>query len=153
MGKENTIKEKNVNEVLVDDHKRIDHLFESLVIGIQDNKALEEQQSLFHIFKMGLLRHLHWEEGVLFPVFDELSGLVSSPTRVLRAQHTELESMISDIEADMASGFDLDYLQVLAQYLAIHNENEETLLYPAIEKINDAGFQDRVSLDIKKGFK
>jgi len=148
------MKEKQfVNDYLSSDHRRLDLLFESLIHGIQEGKPLENQQSLFHLYKTGMLRHMHWEENILFPIVDDVVGLRSGPTRVLRAEHAELESMIRDIEKNMEEGFDLDYLLALGHIVDRHHESEEKTLYPVVDDLSRGDIQERIAIEISRGFK
>lgn len=142
-----------VSEYLSADHKRLDALFHGLLDAIVKGKDIEHQQSLFHLFKSGLLRHLHWEEKILFPVFDDLTGLRSGPTRLLRAEHAEIELMIIEVEKHMDNGFDTDYLIALSHFIESHNEKEEKILYPAIDYVCKGDMQGKMAIEISQGYR
>lgn len=142
-----------VSEYLSADFKRLDLLFNGLLDAVVGDKDIEYQQSLFHLFKTGLLRHMHWEEKVLFPVFDDLTGLRSGPTRVMRAEHAEVEQMIIEIEKNKNKGFDADYLIALSHCLDNHNKKEEKILYPAIDHVCKGDMQGKLAIGISQGYK
>ena len=142
-----------VSEYLSADHKRLDALFQGLIDAIKAGKDADYQQSLFHLFKTGLLRHLHWEEKALFPVFDDLTGLRSGPTRTLRAEHAEIELMIIEVEKHMDNGFDVDYLMALSHFIESHNEKEEKILYPAIDHMCKGDLQGQIAIGISQGYR
>ena len=141
-----------VNEYLSADHRRLDLLFHGLVQAIKEEKNLDYQQSLFHLFKSGLLRHIHWEETILFPIFEESTGMTQQgPTAVMRGEHEEMRTILVYIEAEVEQGFNVDLLADLANCLEAHNMKEEQILYPAIDQIS-SGDQQKIALDISRDF-
>lgn len=142
-----------VGDYLTVDHRRLDLLFDGLIHGVQDGKPLEYQQSLFQLFKTGLLRHIHWEEKILFPIFDEATGRQGGPTHVMCAEHKQMHGMLNEIEANMPSGFDEDVLMALGHFLANHNEKEENVLYPAIDQLTEGVLKESVAISISRDFK
>jgi len=140
-----------VNEYLTADHRRLDLLFHGLIESIKEDKALEHQQSLFHLFKTGLLRHMHWEETILFPIFEESTGMTQGPTMVMCAEHEEMRTILVYIESELDRGFNPDLLAELANCLDAHNKKEEQILYPAIDKIS-SGNQQKIALEISRNF-
>lgn len=141
-----------VNEYLTADHRRLDLLFHGLMQAIKEDKTLEYQQSLFHLFKTGLLRHMHWEETILFPIFEESTGMTLGPTMVMCSEHEEMRTILVYIESELDKGFNADLLAELANCLHGHNQKEEQILYPAIDKIS-SGNQQKIALEISKDFK
>lgn len=146
-------KERFVHDFLTADHRRLDLLFDSLMHAIQAGDALEKQQSLFLLFKNGLKRHIHWEETVLFPIFENMTGMTHGPTQVMRAEHEEMNTLLSDLEATMQQGFDVDYLQGLAHRLMNHNEKEERILYPAIDEISRSDDREAIAVELSRDFR
>jgi len=134
-------KSKFVSEYLKADHQRLDLLFTGLIESVKSGKPLDYQQSLFHLFKTGLLRHLHWEEKVLFPVYDELTGVRSGPTRTMRAEHAEMELMIIEIEKAISVGLITKKKKKyctppLIMYARVTHKNKLPL--PSVRVIDDA---------------
>jgi len=146
-------KDQFVNEYLSSDHRRLDLLFESLIKGVQDGKSLENQQSLFHLLKTGILRHMHWEEKTLFPYFDIAPDTIRIEINKLKAEHAELEAMLSGIESKMSEGFDLDYLKALSHIVDAHHDKEEKIIYPAINAMGESDIQEKIAIEISRDFK
>ena len=146
-------KDQFVSEYLACDHRRLDLLFESLIRGVQEGKPLEHQQSLFNLFRNGLLRHIHWEEQTLFPIFNQFTGMVNGPTQVMCSEHSQMQYMLDEIVKQQEAGFDVDYLQALGQFLAVHNEKEEKVLYPAIDQLIDTDSKQNIAINISRDFK
>lgn len=146
-------KDQFVNEYLSSDHTRLDLLFESLIQGVQENKPIENQQSLFHLLKTGILRHMHWEEKTLFPYFDIAPDSIRIEVNRLKEEHVELGKMLASIEASMDDGFDLDYLVALSHIVSAHHEKEEDLIYPAINAMGESDIQEKIAIEISRDFK
>jgi len=111
-----------------DDHDRLDSIFR----GFRKNKA----KSLFHEFKIGLQRHIVWEEEILFPLFENKTGMHDiGPTAVMRAEHRQIKGFLEEIHTKIANG-DTDTSDLedqLVEILAEHNSKEEDILYPWID--------------------
>ena len=146
-------KDEFVNEYLSSDHTRLDLLFESLIQGVQDGKPIENQQSLFHLLKTGILRHMHWEEKTLFPYFDIAPDTIRLEINKLKTEQSELETMLESIESNMAEGFDLDYLVALSHIVSAHHEKEEEIIYPAINAMGESDLQEKIAIEISRDFK
>jgi iron-sulfur cluster repair protein YtfE (RIC family) len=81
--------DSQVYDMLAQDHDRLDELLASFR---QWNPAdFAKAKEAFQQFKVGLQRHILWEERVLFPLFEEKTGMHDSgPTVVLRAEHRRI---------------------------------------------------------------
>lgn len=132
-------------EFLSADHDRLDAIFTRF-----GNEAEEQNrpQALFAEFKTGLLRHIVWEEDILFPIFEEATGMHDSgPTAVMRQEHRQIEKILDQIEAKVLDGErgGIDTLQNdLLGVLGPHNDKEEGILYPAIDNLIDDPERERV---------
>ncbi len=68
------------------DHDRLDALFTTF--QEQKRKDFAKAKEAFAAFKFGLQRHIVWEEDVLFPKWEENSGMAEGgPTQVMRTEH------------------------------------------------------------------
>ena len=45
-------------------------------------------------FTCGLSRHINVEEGVLFPTFEQMTGMTTGPTTVMRSEHVEIRRLM-----------------------------------------------------------
>ena len=103
------------------DHARLDTLFRSY----QSLKRSDfpRAKNCFRDFLRGLQRHIVWEEEVLFPFFEQRSGMPpdAGPTAV----HDKVRMKNPDSDAEEAA---------LIQVLSSHNFKEENILYPAIDQ-------------------
>ena len=118
------------------DHDRLEGFFKSF----QNLKCTEfpKAKESFKRFHSGLLRHIKWEEEILFPVFEEKTGHKNEgPTEVMRQEHVQIKAALEAIhdfvrKQDLASEApENELLRVLAS----HNEKEEQILYPMIDQV------------------
>ena len=121
------------------DHDRLDQLLEAY----RQLKRVDfpRAKQAFREFKFGLQRHIIWEETVLFPLFEEKTGLRDrGPTAVMRAEHREIGRRLEALH-DKVRRQDVDSEpdeQALLDALSAHNQKEEIVLYPAIDRLSSA---------------
>lgn len=118
------------------DHDRLDALFTSYqsLKRSDYNKAREA----FKEFKFGLQRHIVWEEDLLFPLWEEKTGMSEGgPTFVMRAEHRQIGGQLEVIHQKVAEeNPDTDQEeQTLLALLGSHNMKEERVLYPALDQV------------------
>lgn len=125
-----------VQSSFADDHVRLDQL----LVTYRQLKRVDFDQAkpVFRQFRVGLRRHIVQEERVLFPLFEEKTGMHDhGPTVVMREEHREiarrLEALHEKVRSrDVESDTEED---VLLEILAAHNHKEENILYPAIDRL------------------
>ncbi|MBI3194135.1 MAG: hemerythrin domain-containing protein, partial [Ignavibacteriae bacterium] len=117
------------------DHDRLDELFKQF--QQQKRSELTKAKEFFTEFRAGLLRHIVWEENILFPLFEQKTGMVhSGPTEVMRMEHRVIKKHLEAIHNSIQSGnpeTDSDE-QAMLNTLFAHNQKEEQILYPAIDR-------------------
>ncbi|MBI4060418.1 MAG: hemerythrin domain-containing protein [Elusimicrobia bacterium] len=127
------------------DHDRLDALFTEFQALKRANPAAAKEK--FKGFLKGLTRHIVWEEDVLFPAFEEKTGMRDSgPTAVMRAEHREIKGHLDAIhEKVRVADPDSDASEnALLSVLKNHNMKEEQILYPAIDMGLDAAGLDAI---------
>ena len=117
------------------DHDQLDGYFKNF--QTLKRKNYPQAKENFKKFKSGLQRHIAWEEGILFPLFEEKTGMTDGgPTFVMRQEHREIEKTLEalhkkvqrqDPESDLEE-------KLLLNILGEHNFKEEGILYPAIDE-------------------
>jgi iron-sulfur cluster repair protein YtfE (RIC family) len=124
-----------IMEFMSEDHDRLDEIFNSFQkLKVQD---LEQGKKLFAEFNSGLQRHIVWEEEILFPAFEEQTGMKGAgPTAVMRIEHHQIKGFMEKIhqllqKQDNRTG---DAEEGLIRVLTSHNQKEETVLYPWIDR-------------------
>jgi iron-sulfur cluster repair protein YtfE (RIC family) len=122
---------------LAQDHDRLDRLLETYRRLKRIDFAKAKQA--FREFKFGLQRHIIWEETVLFPLFEQKTGMRDhGPTADMRAEHREIGRCLEALH-DKVRRQDVDSdaeEQSLLQALSTHNQKEEHVLYPAIDRLS-----------------
>ncbi len=136
---------KTVAAFYEEDHDRLDELFKTF----QQTKRsdFDKAKEAFKNFKTGLQRHIVWEEDLLFPLWEEKTGMSESgPTFVMRNEHRQIGQQLEAIhEKVMAENPDSDQEeQTLLSLLAPHNMKEERVLYPAIDNVTNADERETV---------
>ena len=121
---------------LGNDHEHCDHLFADAedAVGRQD---WPEASDRLAAFKLAILSHFAREEEILFPEFEQRTGMTGGPTQVMRLEHEQmrdaLEGMttaVSDRDADTYLGLAETLLMLMRQ----HNIKEERILYPMADQ-------------------
>lgn len=124
-----------ISEFLSKDHDRIDALADALRRETQPARTAP----CFQHFDHALRAHMAWEEDLLFPLFEERTGMrFAGPTAVMRAEHEQIRGHLQHLAAAAdppAVGAALD---ALAAVLAPHNLKEEQVLYPWFDRVLDA---------------
>lgn len=116
------------------DHDRLDAHFKEF----QRLKRVDLQKAKEHFreFKIGLQRHIVWEEEILFRIFEEKSGNPNEgPTRVMRAEHRVIGAHLDAIHDKIRAGnVESDPEEkLLLETLFAHNWKEESILYPSLD--------------------
>jgi uncharacterized protein (DUF2249 family)/hemerythrin-like domain-containing protein len=138
---------RGVREALAWDHERLDAL-EEAAFRSRASGDLASAHDLYAAFAAGLRRHIGFEEDLLFPSFEERSGMPTTvgPTAVMRTEHREIQQLLERIETGIADGaapveeFRLRFHAVMAD----HNLKEEQVLYPATDELLGPEETDRL---------
>ena len=130
------MKTQSINQHYTEDHQRLDDLFHEFTnLKASDRRAAAES---FGEFKAGLERHIIWEEEILFPAFERKFGHPQGgPTAVMRVEHREIRKCLDAIARKLAEqNFHTDDEQMrLEAVLSAHNQKEEAILYPMIDRV------------------
>jgi hemerythrin-like domain-containing protein len=121
-----------VTAYLEADHRRLDDIAKGVAKWLRAGSVGEALRD-FEGFAGGLNRHIDAEEQVLFPAFEELTGVPHGPTAVMRAEHVEIRRRMAAAVAAMRAGkapLALGALAALVDLLSMHNKKEEGVLYP-----------------------
>ena len=142
--------QKTITEFFEQDHDRLDELFKTF----QQSKRSDfpKAKEAFKDFKFGLQRHIVWEEDLLFPIWEQKTGMSDSgPTPVMRNEHREIGRQLEAIHqkvADQNPDSDQEE-QTLLDLLGSHNRKEERALYPAIDKVTSPEERETVFGNMK----
>ncbi len=137
--------QKTISEFYEQDHDRLDELFKTF--QKMKRSDFDKAKKAFKEFKFGLQRHIVWEEEVLFPLWEEKTGMSEGgPTFVMRAEHRQIGQQLEAIHgkvADQNPDSDQEE-QALLDLLGSHNMKEERVLYPAIDQLTSAEERETV---------
>ncbi len=128
-----------VNEYLSWDHHRLDAILADVTRMVDDGE-LERAEHTYLEFHEGLQRHIRLEEEILFPVFEQKTGLVRGPTEVMRQEHRTIKEAMEIMREGLAAakgGAFHEGRQLLEEALPSHNHKEEHVLYPTIDRLLD----------------
>lgn len=130
------IEHKTISAFYEQDHDRLDELFKTFQKFKRSDFA--KAKEAFRDFKLGLQRHIVWEEDLLFPLWEDKTGISGGgPTYVMRAEHRQIGEQLEAIHqkvADQNPDSDREE-QALMDLLASHNMKEERVLYPSIDQV------------------
>lgn len=97
----------------------------------------EQAYSAFARFQSLVHQHFCAEEHVLFPAFEEATGMTQGPTQVMRDEHVQLRALMQAAldglrarDEDEFSG----HAETLFLMLQQHNAKEENVLYPMCDQ-------------------
>jgi len=142
--------QKTITEFFEQDHDRLDELFKTFQKLKQSD--FSKGKEAFKEFKFGLQRHIVWEEDLLFPLWEEKTGMSEGgPTFVMRHEHRQIRQQLEAIHgkvADQNPGSDREE-QALLDLLGSHNLKEERVLYPAIDQLTSAEEREVVFQNMK----
>jgi regulator of cell morphogenesis and NO signaling len=122
-----------------EDHDRLDELFKTFQRLKRSDFA--KAKDAFKEFKVGLQRHIVWEEELLFPMWEEKTGMIEDgPTPVMRFEHGQIKQLLDTIhqKVEKQNPETDQEEQALLNLLSSHNRKEERALYPAIDNVTSA---------------
>jgi regulator of cell morphogenesis and NO signaling len=142
--------QKTISEFYEQDHDRLDELFKTF--QKMKRSDFTKAKEAFKAFKFGLQRHIVWEEDLLFPLWEEKTGMSEGgPTFVMRAEHRQIGQQLEAIHDKVAEqNPDSDQEeQALLNLLGSHNMKEERVLYPAIDQVTSPDERETVFRNMK----
>jgi hemerythrin-like domain-containing protein len=125
-----------IRAVYEEDHDRLDELFKTFQRLKHSDFA--KANEAFTAFTVGLQRHIVWEEELLFPLWEEKTGMAEGgPTAVMRAEHRQIRALLDAIHDKLAAQptHSDQEEQALLALLGSHNMKEERVLYPSIDQV------------------
>jgi len=138
-----------IPEYMTIKHRECDDYFTQAEAAAAENNWSLAQDKL-NIFKRELLMHLDAEENILFPKFEQATGMTSGPTHVMRMEHEQMRALLQDLMSELTSKNKDKYLglsETLMVLMQQHNMKEEMMLYPMAQQNIPA--QDTVLTEIK----
>ena len=127
---------QSLTECLERHHRECDDLFATLEDAV--SKADWTQASLnFALFRDQLEAHFRAEEEVLFPHFEEITGMTEGPTSVMRMEHESMRTVLLRIAEALKNEDEAEFAgesETLFVRMQQHNMKEEGVLYPMCDR-------------------
>ncbi len=138
---------RTIFDYLAWDHDRLDRLMEQCT-KLAEESRFEQARAHMGEFKEGLFRHIEIEEQILFPAFEEKTGMRDvGPTAVMRMEHKDIKDAVNDIvkacEEKRLNEFERGKATLLG-VLVEHNMKEEQILYPGTDRMLDNGAREKL---------
>lgn len=96
-------------------------------------------------FSKEMLTHFDGEEKLLFPAFENATGMSMGPTQMMRQEHVQMRELLQQMNA-AAANQDTSAFSGVAETLLIlmqqHNMKEENILYPMCDQSLEAQATD-----------
>ncbi len=121
-----------ISRFLSDDHNTCDDLFAAAENAVAE-KDWPQARARFASFDANMRRHFAREEEVLFPAFEARTGMSGGPTSVMRAEHRQMDNLLTEMRATLEQADGKHYLglsETLLMLMRQHNMKEENILYP-----------------------
>lgn len=125
-----------LSRFLSNEHSLCDDLFAEAENAVGDADWLQAGAA-FQSFVAEMERHFGHEEDVLFPSFEDHTGMRSGPTQVMREEHAQMRSVFTAMDDALARKDADAYLgnsETLLMLMRQHNLKEENILYPMAEQ-------------------
>jgi len=121
-----------INEFMTRDHRRCDVLMADAEAAVNDHDWGKAEQ-LTRKYVESMEHHFLMEEQVLFPAFEEQTGIVQGPTMIMKSEHRQMRGLMTQLLRAMERRDDREYLDTSETLLVMmqqHNMKEEGMLYP-----------------------
>jgi hemerythrin-like domain-containing protein len=118
-------------DFLASDHKRCDNLF-AAAEAAADKDDWDNTATCFSHFQEAMLHHFAMEEEVMFPAFEERTGMRQGPTAVMRSEHLQMIDLfkqMSEVIVRKDTNAYLGNADTLLIIMQQHNLKEEQMLY------------------------
>jgi len=125
----------NIKDFMTQDHRDCDEVFSQMEEAVANNS--DDAITKFEAFYDDLTNHFKMEEMVLFPQFEQKTGMTQGPTQVMVMEHEQMRGLLSQM-VEAIGAKDNDKFFGLSETLMIlmqqHNMKEEQMLYTMIQQ-------------------
>ncbi|SEL24857.1 Hemerythrin HHE cation binding domain-containing protein [Colwellia chukchiensis] len=126
----------SIPEFMTAKHRECDEVFIAAENAITDNNWPLAAQT-FNQFAKELELHLQAEEEILFPEFEQATGITQGPTQVMRGEHQQMRALVADLTQALNEKNQQAYIgasETLMVLMQQHNMKEEMMLYPMTQQ-------------------
>lgn len=122
----------SITHYLTEEHRKCDKIYAEVEKAVNEENW-EKAKELFKEFKDKTLLHFQKEEEVLFPEFEQKTGIVMGPTQVMRMEHNQARELLERMEKALEEKNKEEFLSLGESLMILiqqHNMKEEQILYP-----------------------
>jgi hemerythrin-like domain-containing protein len=127
----------DIADTLTAHHRACDELFLAAE-GAAAEARWTECEAKIGAYRSEMARHIDFEEQVLFPAFEDATGMRQGPTTVMCEEHSQMRELMEQMVEAAASHRKEDYLAASETMLVLmqqHNLKEEGVLYPECDAL------------------
>jgi hemerythrin-like domain-containing protein len=124
--------DSTLSEFFTQDHRVCDEYWVEVENAIESGDPAAIKAG-WEAFAHRQRRHLDIEEQLMFPAFEQATGMTSGPTAVMRMEHAQMRGLLDQMAAAVPAGDYqgiLDLGDTLLMLVQQHNQKEEGMLYP-----------------------
>ena len=128
-----------ISNYLTLEHRSCDELLAKSEDAVHKNHP--DAQALTQAFVDDLFSHLDKEERVMFPAFEQATGMSDGPTNMMRQEHMQMRSLASSLVEAVQNSDNKRYFgltETLMILIQQHNMKEEQMLYPMTDQHTNA---------------
>lgn len=128
-------------DFLTRDHRHCDERFVAAERAVAQ-RDWDAASAALESFVAATERHLRREEDILFPAFEQQTGMTTGPTAVMRMEHEQMRRLMASLAQAVAARDRSEFLgaaETLLMLMQQHNTKEESILYPMAERALAAG--------------
>jgi len=126
----------SISEFMTHEHRGCDEIFANAEAEV-DKEDWEQATKLAQQFLGAMERHFLMEEQVLFPAFEQQTGIIHGPTMIMREEHQQMRQLLSQLQSALEEQQRNEYLDTAETLLIMmqqHNMKEEGMLYPMCDQ-------------------
>ncbi len=123
---------QSVTQLLSEHHKHCDRIL-AAVEGAALDKKWGDAARLHADLSRDLEAHIRAEESLLFPAFEQATGITDGPTQVMRVEHAQILQLLRAMHEAIGQQSAEDFRGQAETFLILmqqHNLKEENILYP-----------------------
>jgi len=127
--------DSTLSEFFMQDHRDCDEYWVEVENAIESGDPAAIKAG-WEAFDRRQRRHFDIEEQLMFPAFEQATGMTSGPTAVMRMEHEQMRGLLEQMAAAATAGDYqgvLDLGDTLLMLVQQHNQKEEGMLYPMAE--------------------
>lgn len=127
-----------IRDFMTSGHKDCDEAFAraETAVGGGDWEAAAAGFGTFHAV---MAQHLAMEEVVLFPAFEDATGMSGGgPTEIMRMEHARMRELFEEMRQAIGARDpeqSLGLCETLLMLMQQHNAKEESMLYPMLDRV------------------